>query len=257
MDPISTCRDERAVLSRAALILRAYTGAQRVLTLHQITQRTGLPKSTAHRLVSQLTAVGWLEREKAGFRIGMPLFRAGQLADRRIRLRETSTASLDILARTTGMATSLAVLIGSDVLFLDSYSGTRFRLPAHNGARLPASCTSHGKILLAHLPAERSDAILADPLPRRTDRSITDPDVLVAQLGAARETGIALAEGELLDDIICIAAPIWDHAGVIASIAVSGRAGAWEMRRVASALRSAAREITVHYRSSLVDTRTA
>ena len=89
LPPSPTDREEeprRSVLGRVDCIIGAFEPADGALTLHELTERTGLPKSTVHRMVDQLVAIGWIEREVSGYRIGMRLFEIGGLASRRSRL---------------------------------------------------------------------------------------------------------------------------------------------------------------------------
>src|ERR1700685_3536094 len=71
---------EHTVLGRSAAIMEAFDGAQQVLSLADLNKRTGLPKSTLHRLVDQLCQVGWLERDHGGYRVGLRMFEFGTLA---------------------------------------------------------------------------------------------------------------------------------------------------------------------------------
>lgn len=247
MDLEESLVSERTVLSRAARILEAFTGTQRVLSLNDLTARSGLPKSTTHRLAGRLVELGWLEREVSGYRIGMRLFEAGRLADRRVRLHSVGLPHLQYLASETQLATSISVLAHGQVICLEHLSTSRFRLPIYNGARLPATCTALGKVLLAHAPAATLDEILDADLPRRTEHSITDPAALAAELVAVRQTGTAWGAEEMFARIECAAAPVWGDAGLIAAISVSGPVGRIRSNGAIAALRSAASDISADY----------
>ncbi len=84
----------RSVLGRVDCVIGAFDRADHALTLHELTERTGLPKSTVHRMIDQLVAIGWIEREVSGYRIGMRLFEIGGLASRRSRLSDLANPHL-------------------------------------------------------------------------------------------------------------------------------------------------------------------
>ncbi len=88
----------RSVLGRLDRVVGAFDDVDGVLTLHELTQRTELPKSTVHRMVDQLVQIGWLERDVDGYRVGMRLFEIGGLATRRRRLAESAAPHLHALS---------------------------------------------------------------------------------------------------------------------------------------------------------------
>ncbi len=175
----------RSVLGRLDRVVGAFDDVDGVLTLHELTQRTELPKSTVHRMADQLVQIGWLERDVDGYRVGMRLFEIGGLATRRRRLAESAAPHLHALSATTGLAAQLAILDGADVVYLERVAPGDFRLPTRQGGRQPAYCTALGKTMLAFDPVATAEA-LAEDLPRRTSRTITSPDALLADLAAAR-----------------------------------------------------------------------
>ena len=162
-------RDEgarRSVLGRVDCIIGAFDRADGALTLHELTERTGLPKSTVHRMVDQLVAIGWIEREVSGYRIGMRLFEIGGLASRRSRLSDLADPHLHALSAATGLAVQMAILDGTDVVYLERIPMRGFHLPTRQGGRQPAYCTALGKAMLAFDDAAAAE-VLAQELPAR------------------------------------------------------------------------------------------
>lgn len=93
------------------------------------------------------------------------------------------------------------------------------------GRRTPLHCTSNGKVLLAHLPEEERERVLAGPLDRRTSRTIVNRDALRAQLGQARVRGYAYTVEELEVGLNAVAAPVRGSGGqVLAAVSVAGPA---------------------------------
>jgi IclR family acetate operon transcriptional repressor len=121
---------------------------------------------------------------------------------------------------------NLAVLDGLEVVNIDQVAGDHVVLNVNwVGKRTPLHCTSNGKVLLAHLPEDRWDRVLAGPLDRPTSRTITDPDLLRAQLRRARARGYAYTVEELEVGLNAVAAPVRGPEGeVVAAVSVAGPA---------------------------------
>ena len=143
----------RSVLERAFRILGAYSPADRELTLAEMTRRTGIPKPTVHRLAGELLALGLLEGERGVYRLGMRMFELGQLVPLQRDLREEALPFMQDLFEATHETVHLAVLDGTEVLYIEKISGHR-RVAAGSriGGRLPAHCTAVGKAIIAVSP---------------------------------------------------------------------------------------------------------
>jgi hypothetical protein len=137
------------VVGRLEAILGSFDGCDHALGLSEISHRVGLPKSTVHRLANQLCAVGWLERNSGGYRVGLKLLELGSVALQRTGLRETAFKHLHSLALRTGLVVHLGILDHGEVVYLDRVTTTRVTLPTRVGGREPAYCTALGKVMLA------------------------------------------------------------------------------------------------------------
>src|SRR5689334_18572219 len=136
-----------AVIDRVSLVLDAFDGPGR-LTLAQIVRRTGLPRSSAHRMLERLVQLRWLRRSGRDYELGMRLVELGSLAVHQDRLVRAAGPLLGELHRATGLVVHLAVLEGPDVVYLDKIGDQR--IPTRVGARQPAHCTAVGKAILAY-----------------------------------------------------------------------------------------------------------
>ncbi|UGS38233.1 Pectin degradation repressor protein KdgR [Capillimicrobium parvum] len=236
-----------AVLDRAFQLLRAFSAERPQLTLAEMVARSGLPRSTAHRLACQLERHGALERGDEGWRLGVGLFELGQLVTRRQRLRDLALAHMEDLYEATRATVHLAVLEGDDVLYVEMLSGHRkVPTPSRVGGRMPAHCTGVGKALLAYSDEACSRLARAtEPLAAVTARSITDPGRLYAELLDVRRRGIAVDREEAAANLMCLAAPLLVAAGVAeAGLSVSMPArGRLQPRDVEPALRAAAQRL--------------
>ncbi len=138
-----------AVIDRISLVLDAFDGPGR-LTLAQLVRRTGLPRSSAHRMLERLVQLRWLRRSGRDYELGMRLVELGSLAVHQDRLVRAARPLLGELHRATGLVVHLAVLDGPDVVYLEKV-GDRFAsaIPTRVGGRQPAHCTAVGKAMLA------------------------------------------------------------------------------------------------------------
>lgn len=240
----STQRDGRptSVVGRVGSLLGCFTPEQVDWSLAELTPRSGLSKSTAHRLLGELEAVGLVERQGARFRLGMRLFELGQLVPRQRTLRDAALPFMEDLREVTRQTVHLAVLEGTEVVYVEILgSHDHPRLPSRVGGRMPAYCTGVGKALLAHADPSVLDAVVAAGMPRRTPHTITSPDVLRRQLEQVRRTGTAHDNEESGRNFACTASPVHGPDGrVVAGLSVTGRLPLLQTERTAPAVQTAA-----------------
>lgn len=230
------------MLERAFRVLCAYGPADRKLTLAEMTRRTGIPKATVHRLAGELIELGMLEGERGVYRLGMRMFELGQLVPLQRDLREAALPFMQDLFEATHETVHLAVLDGTEVLYIDKISGHR-RVAAGSrvGGRLPAHCTAVGKAILAVSPRGVLDAVLAADLAPRTAFTITAPSILKRQLATVAQAGVAYEREESDLGVTCAASPVYGFGhNVVAAISVTGPVGRLRPERYAPTVRLAA-----------------
>jgi DNA-binding IclR family transcriptional regulator len=214
-----------AVIDRISLVLDAFDGPGR-LSLAQVVRRTGLPRSSAHRMLERLVQLRWLRRQGRDYELGMRLVELGSLAVHQDRLHRAAQPFLHELHRATGLVVHLAVLDGVDVVYLEKIAGGfGAAVPSRIGGRQPAHCTAIGKALLAFSDPGRLDDFDIDLLPRKTRYSISTRRQLTEELKAIRARGVAYERAESVAGFGCVAAPIGDvgQAGEpIAAVSVCG-----------------------------------
>ncbi|WP_232660271.1 IclR family transcriptional regulator [Pseudonocardia sp. TRM90224] len=212
------------VLARALSVLQAVASGDGAVSRAAIAERTGLPKATSNRIVGQLVAQRMLQPTRGGVRLGMRLFELGNLAEQRgLGLRDAATPYLADLYEVLRETVQLAVLDGFDVVYLQKISGrTSTKIDTRVGGRMPATCTGSGKVLLAFADPEfRQQLIVERGLPARTARSITDPDVLNAELQLVRQRKYAVDKEEFQIGTTSVAAPIFHDSVVVAAATIS------------------------------------
>jgi DNA-binding IclR family transcriptional regulator len=231
-----------SVVDRVSRLLAAYPPDQAELSLAQLTRRSGLPKSTVHRLLVELESVGFVERHDGRTRLGMRLFELGQLVPRQRTLRETARPFMEDLREATRQTVHLAVLDGLEVVYVEIlHTSQQPALQSRVGGRMPTYCTGVGKVLLAHAAPATVAAVVAGGLTRRTPYTITSPEVLYRQLEEVRRTGTAHDHEEAGLNFACTASPVRGPDGrVVAALSATGRLPMLQTERIAPAVRTAA-----------------
>jgi IclR family pca regulon transcriptional regulator len=213
-------------LERGLAILGCFTPERAVLGIAELADDLGMSRSTTHRYVITLVALGFLEQGASRkYRLGLRVSDLGMSVLNSMGLREHSRPYLEELRRRSAYTVSLAVLDGPEILYVDR--ARSFRRGQHKidlnlrvGSRLPAYCTAMGKVLLAYLPeADRREAVGQIELTKRGPNAITTTKALLAELEKVRDEGFAVGDEELATGLVSIAAPIRSESGeVVAAI---------------------------------------
>lgn len=235
------------VAARVLAVLGAFTPDRPELGLTALARRAGLPLSTAHRLVGELAAWGALERGDDGlYRIGLRLWEVGALAPRSLGLRESAMPFLEDLYEVTRQNVQLAVLDGTEVVYVERLSARgAVDVVTRVGSRLPLHATGVGLVLLAHGPPDLQERVLARPLHRYTERTMTDPEQVRRVLADVRRTGVAVSDRQIEMVSLSVAAPVRGPRGeVVAALSVVVPAAGSGTRPYVLAVRAAAHGIT-------------
>jgi DNA-binding IclR family transcriptional regulator len=187
-----------------------------------IARECGIPKSSAHHLLNVMRArnfVTYYEAERA-WGLGVAVFEIGSAYLRSAPLQRLGRPLLVELTARTGETSHLAMLHGTEVLYIDKEQplGNVARLVTEIGVRLPAHLTAVGRAILAHLPEAQIRALYAgQPLVVRTGQGPTSIDALLRDLEEVRRTGIAFDEEMVTPGISCVACAVFSHEGVPAA----------------------------------------
>jgi IclR family transcriptional regulator, acetate operon repressor len=213
-------------LARGLDVLELFASIAPELSQKEISEALGLPMPTVHRLVAVLTERGWLTRDPVTrrLRLGLELTRLVPALLAGMQLPDLARPHVLRLVATVRETVNVAILQGSDVVYVLSEAGDRLLAPrVAVGLRLPAHCTALGKCLLAQLPPDVARAALAEePYPRHTPTTRTTWRRLAADLAKIRETGVAVSEEEFEVGLVAIAVPVgWLDGPGSAAINVS------------------------------------
>ena len=243
-------------LARGLTVVQAFTQQHQQMTISQLSVKTGLSRAAVRRCLYTLSKLGFAGTED-GSRYS--------LRPRMLTLSHSFTASnslsiaaqpiLERLSSTHRESFSVATLDGEDIVYVARTTVSRvMSVDLHIGSRLPAYCTSMGRILLAHLSPDQLDAYFNKlELVAHTPRTVISEEKLRLMLRAVRRNGYALCDQEFEIGLRSLAVPIHAPSGrVVATLNLSGsapRLSTLEMQtRFISILRSAANELSVFLR---------
>jgi len=214
-------------LQRGLAVLDALLEAQVPLTLEAICTRTGMPKSTAFRVVTNLVQSHYLVETAAGYWLSLKLLHFGSLVESKLDIKQQAAPLLARLRDQVNETVHLAALDSDwQVVYLDKLPATHAvgLMISRVGLTAPLHCTALGRAIAAFLPEEEVRAWLCSrPLRPYTKNTVTDPDALLSELQAIRLRGYAVDNGEYEAGVRCVAAPIRNYSGdVLAALSVSG-----------------------------------
>lgn len=200
-------------VDRAVDLLLAVAAAQpEEATVPALARACGLNRATAWRLLKTLQVRGLVSVDESTGRysIGLTTMALGNAAGPDA-LISAARPTLERMCAETGETASLAVPGVGGLTYLDEVTPKAVLTASWLGRSVPLHATSTGKALLAHLPADQVRRVLAGPLTRFTDTTITDPDHLTAELAATRERGYGVCAGELESSLYGVSAPVLDR----------------------------------------------
>jgi len=243
-------------LARGLIVIQAFTQQSPQMTISQLSIRTGLSRAAVRRCLYTLTKLGFAGAED-GSRYS--------LRPRMLTLSHTYTASntlssaaqpiLERMSSALRESFSVATLDGEDIVYIARTTVSRvMAVDLHIGSRLPAYCTSMGRVLLAYLPADQLESYLSKVvLTPFTTRTVNSLEKLRLHLRNIRRSGYAICDQEYEVGLRSLAGPVYSPSGrAVATINLSGNAQrmtAMDMQtRFLPHLRNAANELSVFLR---------
>ncbi len=209
-------------------ILGCFSTVDRHLSLAEIASRAGLPRPTAHRMVSSLREIGFIEQNarNGSYSLGIGLFELGSLALANMDLLREAKPYMDRLSRLAGESAHLGVFNGYQVIVVEREEpGDRPTRGLQPSEASPAYCTGVGKATLAFQRPEVIARVIDGGLKPYTNKTITKAEALKEDLAAIRKRGYAIDDCEHEIWVRCVAAPIRNASGaVFAALSVTGAA---------------------------------
>ncbi len=232
-------------------MIRAFNGQHPTMSLSEVARAAGLTRAGARRILLTLSRLGYVRADGRQFQLTARILDLGFAYLSSMPFWNQAEPVMDELVAELHESCSASVLDGTDIVYV-------LRVPTHKimtinlgvGSRLPAYCTSMGRVLLSGLSEEDVDAVLRKSRVRSlTSRTITDPHELKRVIDEVRLRGWAVVNQELEEGLVSISAPIRDRDGrIIAAMNVSGQANrtpaSQMVKRFLPPLRAAARQIS-------------
>jgi IclR family transcriptional regulator, carbohydrate utilization repressor len=217
------------VLERTFSLLDMLAAQPEPVSLKDISERTGLHPSTAHRILNDLAIGRFVDRPAAGtYRLGMRLLELGNLVKARLDVREAAIGPMRDLHKVTHQPVNLSMRQGDEIVYIERTYSERSGMQVVRavGGRAPLHLTSVGKLFLAHDDPARVRAYATRTgLTGHTRNSITDVARLERELAGVRSSGVARDDEELELGVRCMAAGVFDDQGkLLAGLSVSAPA---------------------------------
>jgi DNA-binding IclR family transcriptional regulator len=215
-------------VERTFAILELLGNADYNLGISDIAVMSELPLSTAHRLISTLIQLGYVEQnpETNKYTLGVRILQLRGAMIGHLNLGVQAMPIMKTLMNRVNETVHLAVLNEGEIVYIERVEGLRTQgMYTRIGKRAGAHCTALGKAMLAYLPQEAwyHDVVERRGLKRHSPTTITTPEELQAELARTRARGYAIDNGETGEQVRCVAAPIRDYTGtVIAALSISG-----------------------------------
>lgn len=231
--------------ARTLAILRLLAQQATPLSAVVIARQLGLARSTTYHLLDTLVHEGFVVHvpEEHRYALGLGSYELGSGYSRQAPLQRVARVPLASLVDATGHNAHLAVLHGSEVVYvIEERAKGRAALITDVGVRLPAQLTATGRAMLAALPKEHVRALFPTPTSfvTRTDRGPTSYSSLSRLLVETRRRGFSVENGEVTDGFSSVGAAVVDHsAHPVAAVALTYPSGFVDERLAASVVRTA------------------
>ena len=228
-------------IERAADILELFLTAAPELSVKEISEHTGLSKSTIHGIIKTLEYKGFLQQnsDDLKYKLGMKLFELGNAVSSRMDIGKIALPFLKDMVNELKETAHLVIMDRDEAYYVEKVDGPHsLSMYSQVGKRAPIYCTGVGKVILAYQSEEEIDRLLdkAELLPF-TDKTLTDKQQIKEQLKQVKKQGYAIDNEEIELGLFCIAAPIFNHQGkVIASISCSAPITRFSSERIPSAI---------------------
>ncbi|MFC2967789.1 IclR family transcriptional regulator domain-containing protein [Acidimangrovimonas pyrenivorans] len=195
-------------------------------SIAEVAAATGFDRATARRCLLTLHHEGYADYDGKFFTLTPKTLRLGMGALASLPLPQVVQPWLDQLTERIGQSVSVSILDGTEIVYIARAAQRRvMSIGLMPGSRLPAHCTSMGRILLAALPEAEARAVVeASDLTPRTAYSLTEPDEIMARIARIGAQGYALNEQEVEIGLRSLAVPLLDMRGRVVAALNSGMA---------------------------------
>jgi IclR family transcriptional regulator, pca regulon regulatory protein len=240
-------------LARGLLVIQAFTQKKRQLTISELSAKTGLSRAAVRRCLYTLAQLGFAGAEDGRhFYLGPRILALGYSYIVSMPLATAAQPVLERVSRELHESCSISTIDRTEIIYVARASVTRIMsIDLGVGSRLPAFCTSMGRVMLSSLPAEELETYLSQtPLKRFTDRTVTSVEKLRQVLRLVGRNGYAIVDQELELGLRSMAVPIQNPNGkIVAALNVGAHAQRVSIQEMQTKflprLRNAAQELSM------------
>ncbi|WP_036931779.1 IclR family transcriptional regulator [Proteocatella sphenisci] len=203
-------------IERAISIMDCFSKNSRELKLAEISDETGINKSTVHGILSTLKYHGFIGQDEKTqkYRLGLELLKYGDLVLGSIDISDIAKPVICMLSRTIGETVHIGISDGEEIVYiLKAEPEDSIKISATIGSRNPLYLTADGRVILAHMDLDKIKSYIPENIKKSTENTVTDREQLIKDLEEIRKNGYAIDNEEIMEGIVCIAAPIFDHSG--------------------------------------------
>jgi len=211
-------KDFLKTLDRGLAVIKSFDSETPSMTLTKVARKNGMSRASARRFLKTLSRLGYVLQVGNTYQLTARILDIAYCYLNNLDFLDVITPIMREVNRKLGKACSIAVLDGEDVVYIARAHATQKILSVNLqvGSRLPAFCTSMGRVLLATLPENRREEFLRDAkLKAYTAHTITDPDRLRELLHQVKQDGYAIVDQELEESLCAMAIPIHNRAGIV------------------------------------------
>lgn len=208
-------RDLMGGLMKGLKVIEAFSAERTRLSIAEAAELAGLDRATTRRCLLTLADGGYADYDGKFFTLTPRVLRLGVGCLAAMPLPRVVQPLLDALSQEIGESTSVSILDGAEIVYVARAAQRRvMSIALMPGSRLPAYCTSMGRVLLAALDPQEARSILAShPRPARTDRTVTEIEALMAILAQTGAQGFALIDQEVEVGLRSLAVPLVNARG--------------------------------------------
>ena len=213
--------------ARGLEVIRSFSASAPRQTLTEVAGRSGLSRAGARRILLTLQTLGYVESDGRLFSLTPRILDLGFAYLSSMPIWNLAEPVMHELVEQVKESCSAAVLEGTDIVYVLRVPTQKIKsISLGVGSRLPAYCTSMGRMLLSALPEEEMMQRLQTAHPTaRTKHTVTDIKELTARIAQVRKQGWSLVNQELEEGLVSMAAPITNRAGqAVAALNISGQA---------------------------------
>ncbi|WP_334192905.1 IclR family transcriptional regulator [Pararhodobacter sp.] len=247
-------RDLMGGLAKGLRVIETFTAERPRQSISEVSAACGMDRATVRRCLLTLAQEGYADYDGKFFTLTPRVLRLGTACLATMPLPQIVQPMLDALSEAIGESSSVSILDGDEIVYVARAAQRRvMSIALMPGSRLPAFCTSMGRVLLAARPEAEVRALLeATPLPARTPKTLTDPGAILAELARVKAQGYAVIDEEVELGLRSIAVPLVSARGrTIAALNVGLAASRMEAGALAGHFLPALQEVQVRLKGLL------